>query len=909
MAPTAKRPAKAANPDFKRIKAKVGKRAPKSLNLTDTSFKAASLSLKTQSAVDSATEHQAGELYSSRGRSIRELSSQLQHPAPAVRLSAAKGLKDLVGGAQTSTSLLQAHLSTLLPSTAKCLVDEESDVRELGLAVLSTVIQRVSVSAMMPFGDLLLAFVSSALNSLDRGTRRDGAAAVQLLALEAPSLVCGHAGDLLPAFVRLLGEKSLKSKTCASTKTSKKRKRQAKPTGHEFSLLRALLYLLQSNKESVAESSATKTSYRPADLTVARGGRTRNSLLLCRSDPARRPRLVIQCLEDLSPNSHTRQMGVVMDWKVALALLERLRDGLMESSDLGQRTGSDAYYLATPDMESFLLTVQSIRILVQSMGSVSETDMAAGVKVCATLANLMLERFPLHSDGRDETLADTTNGEVSAAVLVLAKFAGKDKKKWIAKVADFTESALGSEPLGDTETHQVTDTTTSTMIVEVFWKLLKENHLSEMPSLKASMLDKFVSAFFADDVIHRTRARSSTGRESARIVCGLFEMIDYDLAQAKEQFGAALPMLSGISEYIIHWEGDYVEESAMVVSLLHHIIRRNETDQGGLFARLRKVLHQVVVQKRRSSIFERYPVHLQRLVVSMIVLLRKPLPETTVALSKLCARRQCAVDQSVSAPVVSFIIESVHSVRKTLSMQSYLAFVLDSMGLLIVQEYMLKPKKDGGDKGRLDWKRLVAFDDGIEEAIRYLTACGSAKVLPMIRPFLTTCLVPPRQETMHCDLLKLRAATVILAFLSMDLGGGIVFDILTDGFDSAVAHGVCGLLEHLPALDEAEESTINRWMHPVAALMAAEPSLLVLVSHDLSNKATNDTADKENDFTAILRGFLLILKHEMVVDVAVQSAAALLPVARDLASTLSRTAGEAPASRIVTELEMLQGSI
>ena len=98
--------------DFKRLKAKVGKKAPKPLNLTDTSFKAASLHVAGQAAVTDRGDNDSSfgdSLVSSRGRTLAELISQLGHPASAVRHSAMKGLEN-VSSKQSPSNYPEGHM-------------------------------------------------------------------------------------------------------------------------------------------------------------------------------------------------------------------------------------------------------------------------------------------------------------------------------------------------------------------------------------------------------------------------------------------------------------------------------------------------------------------------------------------------------------------------------------------------------------------------------------------------------------------------------------------------------------------------------------------------------------------------------------------------------------------------------
>ena len=235
--------------DFKRIKAKVGKRALKPANETDTSFRTASVTVGQQNVAQSQEQQEQQrrlaasgkrkddgnfdgsddddellELYSTRGRSIEDIVSHLRHPAPNVRISAARGLKDAVCRSEATPTLICNHLAVLIPVCAKCCVDDDAEVRQLSLSILREVISKVCASTtsnkednngettgsstgykfLRPFIPLLMAHVTSTLNSLDRKTQLDGTLVVAMLSSAIPSFVAPYRTEILPAYVAIL---------------------------------------------------------------------------------------------------------------------------------------------------------------------------------------------------------------------------------------------------------------------------------------------------------------------------------------------------------------------------------------------------------------------------------------------------------------------------------------------------------------------------------------------------------------------------------------------------------------------------------------------------------------------------------------------------------------------------------
>lgn len=301
MAPPAK--------DFKkRPKAKVGKRAPAKINATDTSFKTANVAVRSQDQSLEKNKYSTNpssqgkdaalaaaavrmELVSSRGNALSTLQASLRHHAPAVRASGLKGIRDAVQslsslGATLGTSILEANLPSLLPNMCRCWLDEDDDARGLAINLFGDIITNLSSSSeqsdlgcLAPFVPFLCAYASSALNSLDRDVRKDGALIVGILASSDPSpsssslasslekeggissmsLEMGkHVDSFIPPLERLLSSMSLggRGRNSAGSKGgAKKKKRDAskatQPTGSSLaasdSTLLSLALLLHSS--------------------------------------------------------------------------------------------------------------------------------------------------------------------------------------------------------------------------------------------------------------------------------------------------------------------------------------------------------------------------------------------------------------------------------------------------------------------------------------------------------------------------------------------------------------------------------------------------------------------------------------------------------------------------------------
>ena len=266
MAPTTNKSKPPARDFAKRPRAKVGKRAPAKVNATDTSFKTATVAVRSQGqSLDKGRQQQGKdatlssakrmELFSSRGNTLATLQMSLRHHAAPVRASGLKGIRDAVQSlslldAAIGVAILEANLPSLLPHLCRCWLDEDDDVRTLALNLygdilkcLSSAPESVDLKCLAPFVPFLCAYASSALNSLDRSIRIDGSSIVAMLAsaVQSPSFsqlmssssskmsamsreLSHHVDSLLPSMERLLTSVSLGRRASSSGRSAESQK-------------------------------------------------------------------------------------------------------------------------------------------------------------------------------------------------------------------------------------------------------------------------------------------------------------------------------------------------------------------------------------------------------------------------------------------------------------------------------------------------------------------------------------------------------------------------------------------------------------------------------------------------------------------------------------------------------------
>ncbi|KAL1414505.1 hypothetical protein MTO96_000907 [Rhipicephalus appendiculatus] len=139
--------------DFQKVKLKVGRKLPKGLNVTDTSFKTKKIVLH-----DRLSKPATGEPTTTRKLSVQDLISRLHHYNVASRMDALAGLH------------------------------KEGTVRQSALKVLRLVLGSVSSDCLSPFGPLLLSQLGCAVNHLSAAVRHDALDLLGLLLDAVPSL-------------------------------------------------------------------------------------------------------------------------------------------------------------------------------------------------------------------------------------------------------------------------------------------------------------------------------------------------------------------------------------------------------------------------------------------------------------------------------------------------------------------------------------------------------------------------------------------------------------------------------------------------------------------------------------------------------------------------------------------------
>ena len=1011
--------------DFKRIKAKVGKRALKPANETDTSFRTASVTVGQQNVAQTQEQQEqqrrlvaagnrkedAGsdeddeilELYSTRGRSIEDIVSHLRHPAPNVRMSAARGLKDAVSRPEATPNVIRNHLAVLMPVCAKCCVDEDADVRQLALAILRDVISKVCANTntntnnninddttvissgykfLKPFIPLLMAHVTSTLNSLDRKTQLDGTVVVGMLSSSIPSFVASYRPEILPAYVAILSNHtstaaSSDSNDQSSSKKNKKMRgrnnnnKDSASNGEsssKYKVLHSLLALLKTAKVSKRKSSTATITLRGdanyrngvADLTVLPGGRGINGLFLPGRAANILPVAPLRDIHDLS-TYHTLSSGatisavsqkpmvgfsqqqISLPEETICELLGKLRDAFAEAEqqDRGQHNHREIFLI----LESSHLFYKAVSHSIVCEDGGTGGQVARGnttspvLKVWSQYIALLMSIFPLSPSSMVSiNLVSAINLEVCTTIMD-AHLDGLDTEgDHLDRVLVYLFSELEQckptsqqEQLAKESTEQPASYDTLFDALQRLFSITKTRRDDDENMTKGinRRLVKSVAANFFPELSPLTSkeeiiklAKSPATRKAVLLGREIFLQCGWSVGGMGEKYEPTLiQILRGLVVYMVWWESKYLFETNEVVSILFNVVRRLDVNgenltrgESSLMDHIRTSLVPLFKHKKRrkdvqgsvsGSIFEAFPAGLQQRCLGLIVALQAPNEGILGGLSRICARRQGRTDDTISSEMASVIVQSIDSVRRTLSMQAYLGFVTNSMGIS-----QCLSSKDG----IINMKEMLRLDGGVDLACRILCHCGPNKVLPMLQPLLKQWLKIDDEEggSASSQIVSARAAVSILAASALNLSesGVSVLDSVPE-LKIPVTRSLCTILRHLPPSDASGTAVyasgdrdLCDFLEPLAVFLQQENNVFYEVFGSVASAASELNISQQS---RLVSG-LLVLANDVRFSSIIRAGTEMVANARAIEKTLSSGSAERLSSRLRVAIEVAAGS-
>ena len=887
-----------ASADFKRIKAKVGKKA-KRLNDTDVSFKSASLHLG-QSFQRDDELLKAGDfqlLVSSRGKTLYQLCSTAStHPAAAARSSSLKGILDIIK--KYPSAALLPNLSTLIPSCVHSCVDEDEQVRSVGIEAFSSLLQKLQEKKVKPFGALLVARVSSALHSLDASIRVNGVKMVSILSAACPLLTSSFVDKILPPFAGLLSDQRTKKSI--------------------DEILQSLISVLRVNATRYSYDDGAQSSTRihqQPSLRYYSGGRSCNTILRAERFPGVFPHGIesISNLSRLGPlgsssfkvekmvmSTKTQRLSFdnSLDVNLKTTLLTKLRDCLIESINLEhepamtsikERPSATESHVST-NFPRVLLLLRSIRFLYRSSRSANHNNLDDnGIhldKITNQIMSIIIDVFPLDEDTStnssvqdiNSSIINDTNAAIAITALEISPETGIDNgqgvndnvKAWIKTICSYVLPRI--EKFGENEVSSSSD-------LDLTCKLLRrlgmESYFAnDLVSMLSAVQDVFLS--YGNPKV----ARSTANRRISMIMVELIDSSHFSVADESTSPTSNIfsRFVMAIPSFLEAWASDFLYESRRLLEGLHRLIRQAKGNaRSHIVDSVRHNWQKLVANRAENpSVFELYPWHLQKISLSLMVLLESPSDESLKCLANICSRPTLERETNFYHQDLSRgIVEAVQKIRKSISMQRYLTFLFQSIGIsryvkLASRFESTNAKRELNSSSESVFEEVFfKADSQLGRVAKCLVEPGSLRVLKMIAPQLSSWQQTKVDEgaTSTEFLLKMRASHIILAYfflqrwsaqekkgsddevISVLTEGSISIDVLTSSIFTFLRCIAC----NKEAMDFRAQLT-----SPILGIISSEVSVLVDVMSKIKNFLGEPSLSKseQNNLLSIINDWM-----------------------------------------------------
>ena len=863
--------------DFKRIKAKVGKKAQRQ-HETDVSFQSASLHLGQSIQRENGSEksENAQLLISGKGKSLYLLvSTASTHHAAAARVSSLRGILDIIKN--HTTDRLLPNLSTLIPVCIHSCVDEDKDARSAGFDSLSSLFQKLSEKRIHPFGALLIARISSALHSLDASIRVHGVRMVNLLCTTCPSLAVLFTHKLLPPFSGLLADQRTK-----------------KAIDEILQSLISLLRLdstscidkspgdLTTRHQGLFEKKDSEKHQRGPDLFYISGGRSRNAILR-----TKRPKHILpNSIESISNLPHLEKFRTIkenllddksmIDYKVSL--ISKLRDCLVESINLEHDStmvmapkSRPTRSLTTEPQGStnhsrVLLLLRSIRFLSKSSavqnGGIKVDEKLEFDKVTQHIVTVLIGIFPI-DEGQSATdlpkkkdrNVDHINASIAICILELSQDTlishemarNNDVKEWMKIICSYVIPRICH--LTDIECGD------SSSDLDLTCKFLRRIGTgSTFHDDLGTALVMLKNLFFCSE--DAKLARSIAGRRISMIFLDLIDLTKFSLDNESNSLSKSLLQFITVAPfYLKAWGVEFLYESQRLLEGLHRLIQEvNKNCDIPSLESIRSDWYKLAEDRIDSvSIFEMYPWGMQTTYLGVIVLLEKPCNQTLNCLASICSRSALKKDTAAKNAAISrAIMETVKMIRKTIPMQQYLTFIFQSIGLSRHVKNLCSKK--------VFERAFFEVDLPLNRAAKAFVELGSTKVLRMILPQLCSWQKIKANEGANPIeyLLKMRASQIILAYFFLLESSRktnkiddkqSIFDIIeVDMTADTIAHSICAFINCVARTEGAMDFHLAL-TSPSVAIMSVQHIVLDSVIHkvnDMFHNPHNSKLEQQN---------------------------------------------------------------
>ncbi|KAF9785526.1 hypothetical protein BJ322DRAFT_1063691 [Thelephora terrestris] len=266
--------------DFTKAKLKLGKGKKQPTNAVDTTFKARSIALPSQSI----TIDKSNEVHTTkRKQTFEDLISHLKHHNPNTRKDAIFGLRELL---DTYPTLIPQLLTPLVTATVRLMSDEDQTIRQTLLSVYRWLMPLVPSDNLLPHASLILLFTTSAQTHIFPDIRLDAVRFVDVFLERMPNIVVtgwyddtsAHGARVLDGYLGLLsagtkfGEED--GETPQATSTASVVLSLASKLVVLKSLATFLRHALSPSRNRNESSSSCSSWYMASSFTSARAHRS-----------------------------------------------------------------------------------------------------------------------------------------------------------------------------------------------------------------------------------------------------------------------------------------------------------------------------------------------------------------------------------------------------------------------------------------------------------------------------------------------------------------------------------------------------------------------------------------------------------------------------------------------------------
>ncbi|KAG5654094.1 hypothetical protein H0H81_007508 [Sphagnurus paluster] len=252
--------------DFSKAKLKLGKGKQLASNAIDTSFKARSIALPSQSI---AQEKDGNTPTTKRRLTFNDLITHAKHYSASTRKDALLGLRELL---EANWDLVETCLTTLIAACVRLIGDEDASVRKALLAFFAWLLPRIPQGDLMPHSPMLLLFTTSAQTHIFPEIRVDAIRFLDLFLEQIPQAVIagwnednnGHGARILEGYLGILNAGTKFGETDGPLKATSTASVILTPAS-KLIVLRSLSTFLQVSLTSFGGPSSSKTTFDPAN--------------------------------------------------------------------------------------------------------------------------------------------------------------------------------------------------------------------------------------------------------------------------------------------------------------------------------------------------------------------------------------------------------------------------------------------------------------------------------------------------------------------------------------------------------------------------------------------------------------------------------------------------------------------